>query len=443
MLDWIKDIEGNFVHKKAGDFSLCKMEEALKIVGNPDKSLKNVIHVAGTNGKGSVCTFIESILQKSGYKICKYTSPHIVNFNERIVFNGRQITDDELFEISEFCREKISHLELSFFEITTIIAFIFFAKSNHDAVILETGLGGRLDATNVISKKLCAIITSISLDHMGILGDTKEKIAAEKAGIIKNCDFAICAKQETGVKNAIIDVANELNNGKIEILFDRNDFFANGRGELNFNFTFAALNTKIYGISSGISGLHQINNASLAIACCLKLSEILDKISKTSIKIGIKSAFIMGRICKIKHGEIKKLIPNFSKTCDFIVDGSHNIDSILKLAGYIKRDKNLDKIGIFSLLSDKSCDEIYEVVKNIGFKTLYICEIASTNRRENLYKIAENLSSCNVVKCKNLAEIFEILGKTRFENTSFYLFGSMFFLSDFYKLIFKKYNHKY
>lgn len=177
----------------SGKFKIClgleRMEKFLSLLGNPQDRLK-CIHVAGTNGKGSVCAVISTVLEKAGYKTGLYTSPHIFDYTERIKINSKDISKEDfaryVFEISELADK--NSIDLTEFEILTAVMFKYFADNNVDVVVLETGLGGRFDATNVIKSNLCAIITHIDLDHTERLGNTKSKIAIEKAGIIKpNC----------------------------------------------------------------------------------------------------------------------------------------------------------------------------------------------------------------------------------------------------------------
>ena len=176
------------------DFSLDAIRILCEKLGNPQNSYP-IIHVAGTKGKGSVCTMLASALQNAGLKTGLYTSPHLIRFNERIQVNGRMITDEEIIALLNHMEKPIESMEeVSSFDVMTAMAFEYFKEQKVDAAIIETGLGGRLDSTNIVSPVL-SIITSISKDHTDFLGDTIEKIAAEKAGIIKPNIPVICGCQ--------------------------------------------------------------------------------------------------------------------------------------------------------------------------------------------------------------------------------------------------------
>ena len=184
------------LHPKYIDLSLNRLNRLLIKLDNPHLNLPKTIHIAGTNGKGSILSFVRNILISNGYSCDSYVSPHLTRFNERININNKEISTKRLYETLKYVKEINNNNPITFFEITTAAAFVLFNKSKSDFLILETGLGGRLDATNVISRKLCSIITPISYDHEEYLGKTLKKIAKEKLGIIKKSDFVIVSKQK-------------------------------------------------------------------------------------------------------------------------------------------------------------------------------------------------------------------------------------------------------
>ncbi|MDY6595061.1 Mur ligase family protein, partial [Clostridioides difficile] len=197
----------------------------LELLGNPQETL-NIIHVAGTNGKGSVCSFVSNILRECGYKVGLYTSPYLETFTERIRVNGQNIPQDDVARIIELIKEKIEimvkegYAYPTEFEVVTAMAFYYYSEQKVDFVALEVGLGGRYDATNIITKSLVSVIVSISLDHTGILGDTIEKIAYEKAGIIKENGVVLVYDQTDEAKDVIKSVCKEKKAKYIEVDFD-------------------------------------------------------------------------------------------------------------------------------------------------------------------------------------------------------------------------------
>jgi dihydrofolate synthase/folylpolyglutamate synthase len=186
---------------------LSNIEALCKQLGNPENKFKS-IHVAGTNGKGSTSHMLAAILQKSGYKTGLYTSPHLHDFRERIRINGHMIPENNVVEFTELIQDSIEQIEPSFFEITVAMAFDWFAKEEIDIAVIETGLGGRLDSTNIIIPEV-SVITNISYDHMDLLGETLQKIAFEKAGIIKTGIPVVIGEEQAGVKNVFLQVAGE------------------------------------------------------------------------------------------------------------------------------------------------------------------------------------------------------------------------------------------
>jgi len=189
--------------------------QLLNFLGNPDKKL-TLIHVAGTNGKGSTCAHLQTILRAHGYKVGLYTSPHLIKFNERIRINGFPISDDEIISFMRSIDAAINKIDSTFFEVTTAMALNHFNEYNVDIAIIETGLGGRLDSTNVIKPNL-TVMTPISMDHMEILGDSIEKIAKEKSGIIKDGVLLITAKQNKVVADILFSKASEKNTSVIVV----------------------------------------------------------------------------------------------------------------------------------------------------------------------------------------------------------------------------------
>lgn len=318
------------------DFNLERVHKLLNRIGNPHLKLPPTIHLAGTNGKGSTLSFLRAIFEESGLKIHTYTSPHLVKFNERIVLAGEEISDDFLNECLNECKkaaEKNPKISVTFFEGTTIAAFLAFSRVKADLLLLETGMGGRLDATNVLPKVLCSVITPISLDHTEFLGKTLGKIAAEKAGIIKKNCPVIIGKQKKSALKIIEKQALKMDSKIIHQLPKTN-----------------------YQLS--LLGNYQRDNATLAITAALAQKKF--KITKKQIENGLKKAFWPARLQKINSGKFFKILP---KNFDLILDGSHNLqgaETVLKFLTSRLRCAALDDrpriFVIFSMLKDKNCE---------------------------------------------------------------------------------------
>jgi dihydrofolate synthase/folylpolyglutamate synthase len=269
------------------DLKLDRVKEALERLENPQNLLK-YIHVAGTNGKGSTCTMMASILQEAGYKVGLYTSPHIFEYTERIKINGQEISKDDFIQLFE----EVSSLnvQLTEFEILTVMMFLYFKRNNVEIVVLETGMGGRFDATNVIKENLCSIITQIDLDHTDRLGKTKDDIAFEKAGIIKqNCPIITSMGYE-----AIRDKADEVN------------------AMLLFSSPYVP---QLFVESLALKGLHQIENLALVLTA---INYLFKDIDEATIQRGLMK---VKNPCRFEYFPEKNLI----------IDASHNPNGIKAL----------------------------------------------------------------------------------------------------------------
>ena len=269
------------------DLGLERIKTVLEKLGNPHDLLK-CIHVAGTNGKGSICAMIESILREAGYKVGLYTSPHIFEYTERIKINGVEISQDDFAELFEEVNNTGIHL--TEFETLTVIMFLYFQRNNVEIVVLETGMGGRFDATNVIKENLCAVITQIDLDHTDRLGKTKDEIAFEKAGIIKpNCPVITSMGYE-----AIRDKADEVN----ALLLFSSPYVPQAFIE-----------------ALALKGLHQIENLALVLTA---INYLFKDIDEDTIKRGLMK---VKNPCRFEIFKEKNLI----------IDASHNPNGIKAL----------------------------------------------------------------------------------------------------------------
>ena len=301
------------------DLGLDRIRAVLEKLGNPQDSLK-CIHIAGTNGKGSTCAILASVLQEAGYKVGLYTSPHIFEYTERIKINGREIPQEVFTKLFEEVNSFGIHL--TEFEIITVIMFLYFQRNNVEIVVLETGMGGRFDATNVIKENLCAIITQIDLDHTDRLGKTKDEIAFEKAGIIKpNCPVITSMGYE-----AIRDKADEVN---AMLLFSSpyvpQDFVE----------------------SLSLKGLHQIENLALALTA---INYLFKNIDENMIKCALMK---VKNPCRFEYIAEKNLI----------VDASHNPNGIKALRENLDYFyPNLPRRFIFGCLKNKDYKKMMEIL---------------------------------------------------------------------------------
>lgn len=305
------------LHPKLIDLSLGRIERLLASLGHPERQLPPVVHVAGTNGKGSTIAFVKSITEAAGLAVHVYTSPHLVRFNERIVVAGEVIGDEALADILEACEAANGGASITFFEVTTAAAFMAFAGTPADLVLIETGLGGRFDATNVIARPALTAITPISIDHTHFLGDTVAAIAGEKAGILKPGVECVVAAQTAEAAAVIAARASE-----IGAPLARHDqdwrlhgmTYADARGAMDLP-------------EPGLAGRHQVENAALAVACVRHLRAF--DFSAQDIVTGVRRASWPARLQRLIDGKLSELLP---KNWQLWLDGGHNPAAAARLA---------------------------------------------------------------------------------------------------------------
>ncbi len=321
---------------------LERVQKILKILNNPEKDIK-FIHVAGTNGKGSTCAIIEAVLLEWGkYKIGKFTSPHLFKYNERFSVNGINISDDELDELILYVNkiDNENDIGLSEFEILTVVCFLFFKRHNVQIGILETGLGGRLDSTNVIENPLISIITSISFDHKERLGDTIELISKEKAGIFKKNSKCTFLKENLGYKT-LLKEAEE----KEAIFVKKNIEVLTEKG-------YATINGEKTPFS--LYGDFQSENLKLAL---IAISEVFPNITFDTIKKAIS---------KVKWKFRMEELSLYNK--NILIDSSHNPDGARVLKEYLtKYHKNKKIKFIFGCLKNKEYEKIIKTLYNPSY----------------------------------------------------------------------------
>jgi len=338
------------------------MRQALTLLGSPQEKLK-IVHVAGTNGKGSVVAMLSSVLSETGYRTGAFTSPHLEIFNERLTINGQMISNEDfalymadIIDISEQLFEKEDCF--SYFEILTLLAFHYFKEKGVDILLLEVGIGGRLDATNVITKPILSIITAIGMDHMEILGDTIEKIAAEKGGIIKeNCPVVLYDDQPV-VYNILKDIAGSKN----AEVYNAADFRLKPL-EKDSSGTEYVADFKDFGQifgKLGLAGDYQLQNAACVIAAASVLNQTDINISDIHLKNGLKNAKWPGRM------------ESFETYPKIILEGAHNLQGTLAASNNIKElFGNKEITVVLGILNDKQYDEIVKILTAPASKVVF------------------------------------------------------------------------
>ena len=328
----------------------------LEKLGNPHQKLTNVIHVAGTNGKGSAVSLLAQIFSCAGKKVHIYTSPHLHDCNERIVLAGEKISDKFLYEVMEEVRLAAGKTPLTFMEAFSIGAFLAFSKVPADITIIECGLGGRIDITNIIEKKLATLIMPISFDHTEYLGNSIERIALEKAMIMRPQTPLIVASQPQAAKNIIKILATDQN---IESYFYDEDFSVMMDEESgNFDFEFDQIFFESLP-KPALLGEHQYINFATAIAAATIL-----KIDEAAIRQAISKVTWPSRIEKIENG-LKKFLPN--NESEIWIDGAHNAGGAFALARWILQQDEAKKNYVICGFSRGKCKkEFLEKFKNIA-----------------------------------------------------------------------------
>ena len=333
------------LHPKQIDLSLSRILELLDKLGKPHLCVPPTIHVAGTNGKGSTIAFMRSILEKNGYSVHVYSSPHLINFNERIRISSKIISNKLLNELLEECEKANDGKEITFFEITTAAAFLAFSRFKADYLLLETGLGGKFDATNVIKKKLCSVITPISMDHMSFLGNTLDLICREKIGIFREKTHSVISQQKEKI-NKVIEQKAKTN--KVDLFrYGKEWKIENIKKDLGI-YILKFLNKKYKIYIPNMAGKHQILNSALAVSVLMTLPNI--KLSENLIQVGVKNTFWPARMQQLKEGKLKKILKN---NFELWVDGGHNSHASMIISDYLKKWKKEDIFLILGMVKGK------------------------------------------------------------------------------------------
>ena len=391
----------NYIHSLGAfshEASLKRITTVCQKLGNPQNDFR-AIHIAGTNGKGSVSTFVSSALKAAGYKVGTFVSPYIVDFCERIQINGEYISQEDLCRLSQ--RVIDTKIDLTEFEFITAVGFLYFSENNIDIAVLETGLGGRFDATNVIDSPLVSVITKIGLDHTAVLGDTIEQIAKEKCGIIKGNTVVTTHTQPQSAydiiksysQNVITPNINDLTNVNISVLGN--------------SFTYKNQNYK-----TNLGGEYQIENALVAIET---LKNCGLTITDDNIKRGLERAFIPARLEVV------------SKNPLIVIDGAHNPDGANALCEALKDGENIT--AIIGVMRDKNYKDVLS--KTLPFCKNVICAKPNIPRAlptDELANAAKYYSK-NVFEAESLQNAIQ-LAKEKSKGNSIFIFGSLYLASE-------------
>jgi dihydrofolate synthase/folylpolyglutamate synthase len=340
------------LHPKRIDLSLDRLQRLLAALGHPERKLPPAIHVAGTNGKGSTVAFLRAILEAANLRVHTYTSPHLVRFNERFRLGapgeGTLVSDAELAAVMEECERANAGAPITVFEITTAAGLLLFSRHPADVLLLEVGLGGRLDATNVVENVLASVITRISIDHTDFLGDTLEKIATEKAGILKRAVPAVIAAQP---REALAVIERQAARLKAPLKIAGEDWTATEeRGRLVYQDEAGLLDLpapKLY-------GRHQFENAGLAIATLRSVATF--KLPAAAFEAGMVKAEWPARFQRLAQG---KLVDQTPAGSELWIDGGHNPDggrAVAAALADLEERVSRPLVLIVGMLASKDCE---------------------------------------------------------------------------------------
>jgi dihydrofolate synthase/folylpolyglutamate synthase len=325
------------LHPKVIDLALDRIERLLVALDGPDHRLPPVVHIAGTNGKGSTVAYLRAMFAATGRTAHAYTSPHLVRFAERIEVAGKIISDAELTAVLEECERANAGQPITFFEITTAAAFLAFARHPADVCLLETGLGGRYDATNVLAHPALTVLTPISLDHQAFLGNTVAAIAGEKAGILKEGTPCVCAAQPPEALEVIVAQAKALT---VPLLVEDRDWSVEATAD-GLKLTMGERRLTLP--RPALLGPHQLHNAGLAAACAVVLGETgsVPPLSDVAIGTGLRTAKWPARLQRLTKGPLPIMMPD---GWELWLDGGHNPSAGHALAAMARHwsDRPLD-----------------------------------------------------------------------------------------------------
>lgn len=423
------------------------MQNFLAKVGRPETAVP-VVHLAGTNGKGTVCAVVSGVLQGEGYRVGVYTSPHLSSVRERFRINNTYISEDDFARIGTLIYEMLNGDHITYFEFTTALGMIWFAENELDLVLLETGMGGRLDATNVVSP-LVSVIASISLDHEAYLGNTIEEIAGEKAGIIKD-NVPVIASVKNPKARAVIEEKCREKNSELYLL-DR-DFSYETRGdcwELFFhNQRLAAPDERSFvDLRSNSISLAQQENESLACAVLLFLKTKGFRVSREKLVAGVKNVSWPGRmesfsleweeVCQLLGMEI---LPKTGRL-QFLLDGAHNPAGVENLALTLKkRFAGFTLVAVWGAMADKDLEAVLAIIEPLFDKFVFVrANSARAAVPEKLYDLlgrtARERAVCGTTVKEAVSSAVSFALEAGAEKSLVVIAGSLYLVGDVRKLL--------
>jgi dihydrofolate synthase/folylpolyglutamate synthase len=410
-IEWLYSFE-----KYGIKLSLERIVFICEKLGDPQNNY-DVIHVGGTNGKGSVCKYISSILTSAGYRVGLYTSPHIQHFSERFVIDNNEISEDEIVLLIEKVKSIVDEMIKSnniptFFEITTAMAFEYFFDKKVDYAVIEVGLGGRFDATNIINP-IISVITNVTLEHQDRLGNTIDEISFEKAGIIKENNPVITAAEDTALnviqKNAI------QKNASLTVI-DKSSWEKTG-GNLNWQNFIVHGKIKDYFVKTSLQGIFQGENLALSLMCIEVLQMKGVYVTDEDIKKGVENTTNLGRM------EILDFEPVI------LIDGAHNISGMNMLKTTIKKDFTYDKlILVIGILSDKNIKEMVKIISTVADKI--IVTKSSNIRAAEPAKLKEFFKPKNSIIKNSVSEAVKYAKSIAKKQDIIVITGSLFTISE-------------
>ena len=397
---------------------LSRTVELLKLLGNPEKDIK-FVHVAGTNGKGSTCSMLNSVLIEAGYNVGLYTSPYIVRFNERMQVNGEPISDNELAELTEIVKPLAESMEdkPTEFELITALSFLYFKRHNCDVVVLEVGMGGRLDSTNVIESPLVSVITGVAVDHIAVLGSTVPEIAVEKAGIIKEGRPVVYGGRDDSAFEVISKKAKECNSELTRTQIDT--IKINSVGIEGISFDYSGYNN----LEISLCGSYQPENAATVIETVRALKECGFEITESQLRAGLKNARWRARFEVLSTDPV------------VIFDGSHNLQGITGAVGSIKRFFGDNKVVLLmGVLADKDYRDMVALLAPLAERAFTVMpDSPRALKSDSLAKVfgdfGVNATPFDDIE-QGVASAYE---RAKTQNMPLVMLGSLYMYGDVYK----------